>query len=221
MDDALIKNLSWAFGGLLVGGTLSFLVTKKVISDKYESIIDIEIAAVKNHYAERASKVTKTGDYETPEKAAEKFGVTLNDYRPDDSQDETIAQDAIVEYEPDDMPDLSALAMERDGDVPYIITFDEYNDDHAHDYDKITLTYYVEDDVLADDSDVPLDDPDSTVGEEFDSCFGQWSKDPNVVYVRNEDISTDFEIIRKDGSYAEIVHNMRPEKNPLRRMRGE
>lgn len=219
MDDALIKNLAFAVGGLLVGGIAGFLIGKKVTSEKYESIIDIEIAAVKNHYADKASKVTKTGDYSTPEKAAEKFGVTLNDYRPDDSQDETIAQDAIIEYEPDDMPDISML--DRSDEAPYIITIDEYNEDHAHDYDKLTLTYYEEDDVLADDDDSAVEDPDNLVGEDALTKFGQWSKDKNIVYVRNEDISTDFEIIRKAGSYAEIVHGLRPEKNPLRRMRGE
>lgn len=221
MNEALIKNLSFAFGGLLVGGTLSFLVTKKVISDKYETIMDVEIAAMKNYYTDKGAKLRKEGDYATPEQAAEKLGVVVTDYGPDNSQDEIIAQDAIIEVEPDlyEMPDISTL--DRPDDIPYVITYDEYNTDLTGVYEKITLTYYEEDEVLADDNDAAVDDPDALIGDDALDRFGQWSRDPNIVYVRNDDVSTDFEVIRKHGSYAEIVHGLRPEKNPLRRMRGE
>lgn len=222
MDQALIKNLSWAFGGLITGGTLGYLIAKKVMSDKYESIIDIEIAAVKDHYAkeqEKRDKLRMEGDYATPESAAQKLGVMVDEYGPDNSQDEVIAQDAIITQQFDDMPDISAL--DRSDDVPFVITFDEYNDDISGSYDKVTLTYYEEDLVLADDNDAPVDDQEGLVGDDSLERFGQWSKDPNIVYVRNEDITTDFEIIRKHGSYAEIVHGIRPERDEIRRMREE
>lgn len=222
MDEALIKNLMWAFGGVLVGGSLSYFITKKVVSEKYETILDIEIAAAKEHYADEKDKrdrLRKEGDYATPESAAEKLGRRMADeYGPDNSQDEEIAQSATVTIEVDDMPDISTL--DRDEEYPYVITYDEYHDDMIG-HEKITLTYYEDDLVLADDDDASIDDQDDLIGDDTLDRFGQWSKDPKIVYVRNENISTDFEIIKKSGSYAEIVHGIRPERERLRRMREE
>jgi hypothetical protein len=43
------------------------------------------------------------------------------------------------------------------------------------------------------------------VGEENLAKFGHGSKDPNLVYVRNEGMDLDFEISYAEGKYSEQV----------------
>lgn len=92
----------------------------------------------------------------------------------------------------------------RSGEKPYIITHDEFYEGEK-DYEQITLTYFDGDDVLVDEQDQPVDDPEDTIGEDHLVRFGHGSKDNNVVYVRNDRIEADFEISRSFGKYAEEV----------------
>lgn len=90
----------------------------------------------------------------------------------------------------------------RTEDKPYIITHDEFFEGEK-DYQQSTLTYFEEDDVLADERDQPV--PEDTVGEDHLTRFGFGSKDHNIVYVRNDELQIDFEINRSENSYAKEV----------------
>lgn len=103
--------------------------------------------------------------------------------------------------------DLEEEKKSRTPDEPYIITHDEYFEGEK-DYDTVTLTYFVVDDTLVDERDKPVDDSDATVGDGNLVRFGAGSKDNNIVYVRNERLETDFEIVRSKGSYLEEVLGM-------------
>ena len=104
--------------------------------------------------------------------------------------------------------DAEALA-ERDGDKPYVITYEEFQTDEEN-YDKITLTYYEEDDVLTsadDDSIIP--DHEWTVGQHNLHRFGMGSGSRNSVYVRNDQREADFEVVLNKSSYAEVVQGVK------------
>ena len=70
-----------------------------------------------------------------------------------------------------------------------------------------------------------VDDPDSTVGLENMSQFGNGSDDHDIVYIRNNRIACDFEVVRNKGSYAELVHAVSPkhtrDKHKMPRMKDE
>ena len=86
---------------------------------------------------------------------------------------------------------------------PYVIDielFSEERDDH----DKCTIYYYEDDDTLTDENEEIIQDVYSTVGDAL-GCFGERSNDPEVVYVRNERLSIDYEVIRLSKSYSETV----------------
>jgi hypothetical protein len=70
-------------------------------------------------------------------------------------------------------------------------------------YTKLTFSYYAEDDILADDQDNLVDDPKDLVGEYFTEFFGMNEEDPNVIYIRNDDRETDYEIMKIDESYKD------------------
>lgn len=111
--------------------------------------------------------------------------------------------------------DYEAEKELRTKDRPYIIHYEEYFDDGTvePDYEtfsKSTLTYYAMDDVLADDHDTPVYNYQTIVGE---LKFGHGSRDPSVVYVRNEHLHSDFEISLNVGSFTVEVLGEEIQKN--------
>ena len=70
----------------------------------------------------------------------------------------------------------------------------------------LTLVYYAEDGVVTDERDEPVPEPEKLLGPDFFKYFGTDElEDLNVLYVRNEIMSTDFEVVRNMGSYVETV----------------
>ena len=90
-------------------------------------------------------------------------------------------------------------------DKPYEITPQEFNEIEG--YEVISLRYYVQDNTLADDNDELVDDIDSIVGEENLQKFGHYEDD--CVYVRNDRMKCDYEILLDYGSYEENVRERR------------
>jgi hypothetical protein len=101
----------------------------------------------------------------------------------------------------------------------YVIHLDERGQEDG--YDEITLTYYQGDDVLCDAEDKVIDDQERVVGVENLDKFGHGSNDVNVVYVRNDAMQLDIEIVKSDKTYAEEVHGLAHADNPPRRRRTE
>jgi hypothetical protein len=89
---------------------------------------------------------------------------------------------------------------------PYVIPQDQFFNPDAGYARQITITYFVESNVLVDESDDKLDDEavERLIGRDNLSRFGQQSTDANVVYVRNEREKTDFEVVRDTGAYEEV-----------------
>ena len=112
----------------------------------------------------------------------------------------------------DDTFDLEEEIKFRSPDKPYIITHDEFFEGEKN-YDTQSLTYYEVDDTLTDEHDKPLEQTDKLVGDEHLVRFGSGSKDKNIVYVRNDRLGIDYEIVRSTGSYLEEVLGM-PEEDP-------
>lgn len=103
---------------------------------------------------------------------------------------------------------------------PYVIHRDEREEEHA--YDSVTFTYYEEDDVLCNEADEVIDEEDRErlIGESNLGRFGHGSGDASIVYIRNNQLEMDFEVIRSPNSYAEEVHGFEPEIKHAHRYRG-
>lgn len=83
---------------------------------------------------------------------------------------------------------------------PYVISPDEFNE--FDDYSVISLTYYA-DGKLADDNDELVEDVDDVVGINSLEHFGEY--DDDCVYVRNDRLKVDYEILRSLRKYSEIL----------------
>ena len=73
---------------------------------------------------------------------------------------------------------------------PYVITPDEFGD--IYEYDTITLHYFA-DKVLADEDDEIITNVDEIIGRDSLTHFGEY--EPDSVYVRNDEMKADYEIL--------------------------
>lgn len=100
--------------------------------------------------------------------------------------------------------DYEAEKQIREGNpgIPYIVSHDEFfESDLVHS----TLTYFEGDDVLVDEHDDVIPNATELIGDQTVHHFGHGSKDNNVVYVRNETLDCQFEILRSTGTYVKEV----------------
>lgn len=211
--------------------------TKKVrqeIDLKYAVKLDQTLEEIKKHYAEKHAEAMRfyreKGDViepkakPTPEEVVEAQGYSrvseeaVPDGQAEENPSEVSPRDvervkqelferAHPEIEPWDYP--TEYRRRRNTGSPFVIHVDEYKD-NVKEHDQATWTYYEDDDVLATEHDevVAADKWPTVIGTDSLQRFGHGSNDINVVYVRNEQLSLDVEIIRNPGNYAEIVHGL-------------
>ena len=187
----------------VLGAAAGSLATWKLIEKKYKDIAQEEIDSVKDTF----SKMKKN---EYPDK--------LEDYPDfeefDDSYDSDEEPKSEQKIDRNNKPDIVEYAKilsetgytnyaerqdkkEKKGvepvedERPYVISPDEFGEKDG--YENVTLTYYA-DGVLTDYFDNVISNVDEVVG--FDSLdhFGEYEDD--VVFVRNEKMETDYEILR-------------------------
>lgn len=109
--------------------------------------------------------------------------------------------------------DYEQEVANRTQEAPYILHKDEFYADELE-YSQTTLTYYAGDDILVDEEDKPIYNHAHIVGE---LRFGHGSGDPNVLYVRNDHMKAEYEILFDPGLYSvevlglEMEHNDRAE----------
>lgn len=213
-----------------ISAAVGYKLAERHLGDRYTEMLREEIAEAKRFYA----ALHKTGDFASPEKVVRNTYIVNTEPSLPDRSEEFAAPDeaakALLTYQGrpthtshdhetqrnvfDDAAKYTDLTNEdiadRDPELPYIISIEEYMDGDDLNHQQVGLTYYADDDVLADERDLPVDDRKRTVGDEALNKFGHGSQDSRIVYVRNERIAVDFEITLHDGNYAEIVHGIAP-----------
>jgi hypothetical protein len=112
---------------------------------------------------------------------------------------------------PEDDWDWHKERSQRSPMRPYVIHREERDEQEA--YDGVTFTYYDADDVVCNEQDEVLTEADRerVIGEANLEKFGHGSGDSSIVYVRNDRLEMDVEVVRSPNSYAEEVHGFEPE----------
>lgn len=182
------------------GAAVGSLVTWKIVKTKYERIAQEEIDSVKETWArmEREDEVDSE-DIDEDTEDNEDSGYDESDM---------IAYHTLV-----NMYSKPGTETENDkkggGDDevpyingPYIITPEDFGDGD-YDHDLYCLTYY-SDGILSNDWYEEID-IDETIGDESLEHFGDYAED--IVHVRNERLKADYEVVRDDRTYAELVAN--------------
>ena len=92
----------------------------------------------------------------------------------------------------------------EDQKLPYIIDAAAFHNTQQW-YEKITLTYFEGNDVLTDDREDPIDNPEELVGTDYKKFFGIDEDEPDIVMIRNDCNGCDYEICRVPASYVGYV----------------
>lgn len=104
--------------------------------------------------------------------------------------------------------DWEAEKAKRTSVEPYILHRDEFMENEM-DLRQETLTYYQGDDIVADQADTPIYGYHHILGE---LKFGHGSKDSNVVYIRNESMALEWEVLLHSGRYEVEVNGLELEQ---------
>lgn len=190
----------------VLGAASGSLATWKLIEKKYKDIAQEEIDSVKDTFSkmkknEYPDKLEDYPDFEEFDDSDDSDDVE-EEPKPEQKIDRNNKPD-IVEYakilsetgytnyaERQDKKEKKGVEPVED-ERPYVISPDEFGEKDG--YENVTLTYYA-DGVLTDYFDNVISNVDEVVG--FDSLdhFGEYEDD--VVFVRNEKMETDYEILR-------------------------
>lgn len=190
--------------GAVLGAVVGIYSYKAVGEKAHEERLQQELEEIRDLKERAAMKLNEN-------KPEEEAAVTIKEVDADyyDEEDEEL-RDQYEEY--DDInkrySDVTYnTCFDNEDSIcsePYIIEVDEFFNGKVN-YDKVTLTYYDRDGSLVDESEELVHNVVDTIGEEALFEFGNKSDDPNVVYIRNEKLAIDYEIIRVFNSYAEDV----------------
>lgn len=172
--------------GLVAGGAAGTFASWRILKAKYKKIADEEIESMKAVLAKKiADDNTKPAEAEEPEEAPSVFKKVPEEY-------------VIITKKYTNGDELGI----PEGQRPYTIDPDEFGD--HEEYDTETLMYY-SDGVLAHFKGDIVEDVAGTVGGENLLKFGENENDPDTVYVRNDILKADYEILRDEGKYADVL----------------
>lgn len=227
--DGRAFGLGLIAGGVVVGGVTYFVVERKLRA-KYAEISETEIAQMREHFHSKVIAMEEkpaldglvkdlgyTAVDEVRQAQEPKESVTADPGAPNatpspEALEETKnvfqeAEDRLVEIDPDEGWDYDIERANRSKEKPYVIHRDEQGEYPGA--SEATWTYYEGDDIVCDARDKIIDAREEVLGTDFVDKFGHGSGDPNVVYIRNEDLMCEIELCRSPNSYAEEVHGIR------------
>lgn len=187
-----MKQLLYFSGGVIVGGIIACYITKRY----YERVAEEEIASVMELVADIKEKyegnkeVNKSKDED--KKTVEKI-ISKEMYRTSEqyTRDHDEGDEKVLIY--DDYP------REDRAVKPYVIDGDTFSEDF-HGFDKCVLVYWSGNDVLLTEEHEPMD-IETTIGRSSLEHFGE--EEAYTIFVRNERLGTDFEVLLEEASYAE------------------
>ena len=188
----MLDKIAYFAAGAVTGGLgVYFVLARKFEQDFQEATIEInkELAEI----AEAKHK-ERVGD-----------GPDSEDREPDP---EPVVPSAVVDYTPTpvedpDQEEVTKRTVNRQQFEAQRITEEEYRAKGHQEH--VELTYYLEDDVFADNRGVPLANT-----EWFDNIISEVSASDSIIYVRSMSRHADFEITILDESYEHSVLGVQP-----------
>ena len=181
------------FGAGAIAGGLGVYVT---LSRKFERDFQEATIEINKELAEIA---------EAKHKAEVGAGADPEGSEPDP---EYVVSEAIVDYSPTPVDDsdqevVQKRTLDRQHFEAYQITREEYMAKGHQEH--VELTYYIEDDVFADNRGVPMQNT-----EWFDNIISGVSTSDAIIYIRSMSRHADFEVTLLDDSYEHTVLGVEP-----------
>lgn len=199
------------------GAAVGSAVTWKYVKDKYERIMQEDFEqrrydGNKNDSEESddisEDEPTEENTEEVERKELESILSTYNSlrskYKGDDPQKTNYTAYTRKEKQYPYLAERDKQRLEADNvDIESIesIIPDEFGEYMS--YEQITLIQYA-DGVMADEDDNIITNPEELLGDDYEDHFGE-NDDPDTCYFRNHKIKAEYEVIRDDRRFEEVV----------------
>ena len=200
MKEVIVKIAIFSFG-VTVGVAGSW----KYFDQKYQKLADEEIESVKAMLSKKSADI----EFEhTGEPIAKVEKVTMDDKSLTVEATLIDSYSSAVDletknysefYAPKKVEEAQTLSPKED--EPFDISVEEYEDDNE--FQKVTLNLYLEDGVLCYEESEEVAEENDTVGAENLDDFSRTSF--STAYFRNPKEGIDYEVIKVDGSYKELI----------------
>ena len=168
-----------------VGAAIGSAVTWKFVKTKYEKIAQEEIESVREMYE------SENGIFDDSEESED-----------DADEGDSSRYVKLVNnsgYISDDQSDEEEEEVEEDMIEPYVIVPEEFDEIG---YETMTLFYYADGVLAYGDTNEVVEDVSELVCEDFAEHFGEYEADS--VFVRNDNIQFDIEILKDSRRYSEV-----------------
>lgn len=179
--------------GAAVGAAATFFVVK----DKFAKIADEEIEQMRDYYYDKMEELEDM--YEDGEEQDEEVLDDVARRKAEKIIEEAVYSGPIAATQVIPEEEGEPEIMDNK-EKPYVIPPEEF--DELDGYNAISLTYYA-DEVLADDQMNIIDDVDEIIGLDSLSHFGEYEDDS--VFVRNDKLKSDYEILLDNKTYKELM----------------
>ena len=189
-----INRAAWFLIGTALGSSVGVGITYIYMKDKFETRLNEEVNALKTHYVERDREIAKRNEEEKKKLEEKIYSDSAEKEVVDYTKMYISTTPAVVdkvEEVVEDVDDVSAAAE--------IISDEDWDDPDFDNYKKISVDYFEDGAVFETLSGEEIDGFELIAGDEWKDAFGEYT--PNVVYVRNNETMTDYEIIEKDGPH--------------------
>lgn len=204
--------------GGIVGAVAGFKFAERRLMDEFNEAVEQERSSIAAMYAARQP-------YASPQEALDELVNDPTVVEATKSMVEAMGNKEPIAYHkikpssvqakpveevetPDPIQEMNIFEQNQEPNEIHVIPQLEF-EHGGEEFQKVSLTYYVEDKVLADQTDDTFDVVEDIIGDGV-LHFGRESNDENVVYIRNARISVDYEVTRDPGSYWRTVHGMEP-----------
>lgn len=199
------KFVTFIFG-LGIGSTATYFLTQKIIQSKANE----EIESVVKTFHERYEKLTdilsedqkkELGVFSPSKQMKKDIEKKMEDFKESykEQMDDLGYSVGVDSSETQDQNTESIIKVETDNvfKAPYVITEDEFGE---FGNEEKVLTLYA-DNILADEDEEIIDDPETILG----SCLEDFDDYDKVMYVRNENIETDYTIWKSDKLFKDLA----------------
>ena len=190
--DLIVKGMIFA-----AGAAIGSVVTWKMVKTKYEQIAQEEIESVREAFGRGNDDTEEPSENEEenvvtagPSVAEEIRGIVEKlGYTAESIEKEEPNEEKEESKEEEDEEDMNSK--------PYVISPDEFGD---CEYITVSLSYYL-DGIVTNEQGKIVANTDELIGEDFADHLGEYEDDS--VFVRNDRLGMDFEILKDYRDYYE------------------